>query len=389
MMKEKTLNNQFLLLQGIAIILVVLNHKGGGGINVLSDWFTSYRMPLFIFISGYFFKLSYTENVYRYIIKKTKHLILPYFGWNLFYAIVAFLLVTFGILDSSFFLGELKINFKTFFIDPFIHGHQYIFNLATWFVLSLFIVQLIYLFFRKICQKLKFNNDFIILLMFFLLSLFSINYSNQGVEKQYYSPFLKAFFFLFFFHFGYYYKSALEKLDNLNSFIYFGILFSIQLILYSNFENSGFIIPSLNFNGDLFLPIINSLTGILLWLRVSKILVKALENSSIMLYIGKNSWDIMTHHLFVFFLINWLLSVFNIPDFNIHAFRTDIWYSYIPKTHHILLLYSSLGIFIPLLYRYYITKISEKIEIANIINTNNFAKKNKYLKNIYSYWKKI
>ena len=50
----KKLNYQMLILQTIGIILVVVGHVGG--IGLFSDWFpiSSFHMPLFVFISGYF-----------------------------------------------------------------------------------------------------------------------------------------------------------------------------------------------------------------------------------------------------------------------------------------------------------------------------------------------
>jgi fucose 4-O-acetylase-like acetyltransferase len=68
-MKEK--NRQFLLLQAIAIILVLIGHKGGVGFEKLTAWFPiyAYHMPLFIFISGYFFSLNNLNNIQQYINK--------------------------------------------------------------------------------------------------------------------------------------------------------------------------------------------------------------------------------------------------------------------------------------------------------------------------------
>ena len=55
---SKKINYQFLILQAIGIILVVLGHKGG--ISLATDWFApySFHILLFIFISGYFYKTN-------------------------------------------------------------------------------------------------------------------------------------------------------------------------------------------------------------------------------------------------------------------------------------------------------------------------------------------
>jgi len=386
--KSKVINKQFVLLHAIAIILVVFNHKGGGGVNILDDWFTSYRLPLFIFVSGYFFKLSYTEDMLRFILRKIKHLILPYFGWNLVYGLINMLLHKFQVIDYA----KAEITFHDFFIAPWIHGHQYIFNLAAWFVLILFLVQLSYFFFRWICEKVKFKNDFIMLLLFFVLSA-SCAYVSQKIENvgiTLYSPFLKTGFFLIFFHFGYYYRNKLEKFDTLNSFIYFGILFAIQgFINNSEVGNYNYVISWLNFNDAMFLPIIVSFTGILLWLRITRILVRAIGDNKIITFIGNNTWDIMTHHIFVFFLINCLLFALCIPDFDVVQFKTEAYYAYIYKSHHILLLYATAGVALPLLYRYYASKLSNRLRKHEFFQLSKIRfLKNKMFAMVYSFWKR-
>ena len=78
MSKQK--NIKFLILQTIGIILVVLGHKGG--INLFTDWFPiySFHMPLFIFISGYFYKTNSESNLIAFIKNKSKRLLIPYFA---------------------------------------------------------------------------------------------------------------------------------------------------------------------------------------------------------------------------------------------------------------------------------------------------------------------
>ncbi|MDD7473225.1 MAG: hypothetical protein SPJ04_00500 [Bdellovibrionota bacterium] len=55
-------NIQFAILQTIAIIFVVVGHSGG--ISIGFEWFSisSFNIPLFIFISGYFIKKSKKIN---------------------------------------------------------------------------------------------------------------------------------------------------------------------------------------------------------------------------------------------------------------------------------------------------------------------------------------
>lgn len=77
------MNKNIAFLQVFGILLVVLGHStNNGGIPFLSKWIYSFHMPLFIFISGFLFYLTtkdiYNLNLYNFINKKFKRLILPY-----------------------------------------------------------------------------------------------------------------------------------------------------------------------------------------------------------------------------------------------------------------------------------------------------------------------
>ena len=79
-------NQQFAILSTLAMIFTVMGHTGVSTGTI--DWlfpYDSYHMPLFVFISGYFFK---TEEVCwkktgHYLWKQMKRLLIPFFAWNL------------------------------------------------------------------------------------------------------------------------------------------------------------------------------------------------------------------------------------------------------------------------------------------------------------------
>lgn len=72
-------NLQFKLLSAIGIIIIVSGHCYHGGMELAYNWFPpySYNLALFVFISGYFYKTDYEENVGKYIWKRTKRLLIP------------------------------------------------------------------------------------------------------------------------------------------------------------------------------------------------------------------------------------------------------------------------------------------------------------------------
>ena len=166
----KKTNKKMMILSCIGIILVVLGHTGST-INLMDNYFSyySFHMSLFVFISGYFYKKDNEENLLKngYIIKKTKRLLIPYFIWNIIYGIIINIVRYFGIVKYG-----NSITFRTLFIDPWTGGSQFVLNIASWFMLALFIVNVAYVFLRKIFRKVF--NDYIFLIILLLLAIFSI-----------------------------------------------------------------------------------------------------------------------------------------------------------------------------------------------------------------------
>ncbi|MDR1761109.1 MAG: acyltransferase family protein [Bacteroidales bacterium] len=359
-MKEKKINYQFLLLQAIAIILVVIGHKGGLGFKTLDNWFPiyAYHMPLFIFISGYFFSLDNLNNILDYIRQKAKHFIIPYLIYNVIYGIILYFFKE----KAGIMFGEY-ISIRTIFAEPWLGGGQFILNLAMWFVLTLFLVQTVYISLRYFCKKIRFQNETLLFLILLILGILII----KATETLQLNGFLhltcgKVLFFLPFFHFGFCWKQYLEKYDNLNTIstvVYFILLVSvIELSKIFASQHIGYAFAAnMAFGGNTFIPYITAFAGILMWLRITKILVKYIGKSKIVEYIGNSTYDIMAHHLFVFFLINFAFYVINYSGFDTQQFKENIWYTFIPNgASYLIYIYYLLAIFIPIGIHYLLKK---------------------------------
>lgn len=119
------------LTKGVCIILVVMTHIGGAFDTLdRNSMLSCFRMPLYFFISGVFFK-SY-EGLAGFVIRKINKLIIPF----LFFYLSAFLLkyIVWRIAPGTFHLPvswrELLLVFQ---------GHDLIkFNPPIWFLLALF-----------------------------------------------------------------------------------------------------------------------------------------------------------------------------------------------------------------------------------------------------------
>lgn len=368
----KKINQQMLILQSIGIILVVVGHKGG--ISLLTEWFpvNSFHMPMFMFISGYFYQVKSEIEFKGFVIKKVKHLLVPYFIWNFIYGIIITLLRYIGLAEFG-----SSLTLRSLFIEPWIGGHQFGLNVAAWFVLALFIVQVIYVLIRKSVVRLNLNNEYLMGIVLLVVGCIGITLANKGYNTRWYLTLVRTMFFIPFYHFGYLYRTKFEEKDTLNSGVYFLAIFIIQFILISKYLDISFTaVWCSGFNKDnILLPYITSATGIMFWLRVSKILVKSIGESSVVKMIGTNTWSIMMHHQFVFYVINVIFAAvyvkFGLEWFEIDQFKSNMWYAYAYKDGRFKLFYVILGVWMPILIKQYINIIRVKIKNKKVEKNEN------------------
>lgn len=355
-------NKKMMILSAIGIILVVLGHTRDQ-IKLVSDIFPyySFHMVLFVFISGYFYNPKNEDKLLGkegYIIKKIRKMLVPYFAWNLIYGIIGMVLRKLEIIKYG-----ANINLRTFFIEPWLTGDQYVFNIAAWFLLALFLVNIVYILLRKASTKIKLWNDYISIIIFLFIAIFSIYFSQKNLNRNY-IPLFRTGFFLFFYHLGYMYKIKIEGKIKVNTFIYFLILIVIQAVFIKLERNITYLAISMKFENEILItPIIVSCTGILFWAKIAEILVPSLGESKIVNYISNNTFDIMLHHLFFVFLLNILISntcnIFRINGFWEKGFKNDIYYVY-SEWERLTIFYTVVAIFMPLLFRHLYEKIKEK-----------------------------
>lgn len=134
------MNQKMNVLKALGIITVVAGHSGTDFFRFFPVY--SFHMPLFIFISGYFF---YDTNVLSYVKKKAKSLLLPHLVWNFAYGVLVTLLLSYGLIKFG-----TTLSLKTVLWDPFIGGWQFHFNGPAWFIGTLFFVQILYLILKQL-----------------------------------------------------------------------------------------------------------------------------------------------------------------------------------------------------------------------------------------------
>lgn len=380
-------NVAFGILSALAILMIVAGHVGYDILTVGGLFpYYSFHVPLFLFISGYFYREEEEEQPFAYLKKKAKRLLLPYFAWNLVYGVIAWALRAFG----GFSMGE-GISLKTLLISPFLNGYQFIYNYAAWFVPVLFLIEMMNLCMRLLLKWLRINYEWLILAGTLAVGMVVVQFAIEGRVWGLYKTPGRILFLYPCFQMGQFYKKKLEVRDSLGNLPYFAIMIGVQVLLhlccnglaYSCVWCTGFA------NGPL-IPYVTVVTGTAFWLRVAKILSPlcgggqgmrsavqtdvesgltvakseaegkkdktAAQNPAggFLLYLGRSTYAVMMHHVMAFMLVKAVLAAIAshtgyLSDFDFVRFYADIDYYYLVKgSAAFQMVYLAAGVLLPL-----------------------------------------
>lgn len=351
-------NGAFGILSALAIIMIVAGHTGYDILTVGGLFpYYSFHVPLFLFISGYFYRTEEEERPLLYVKKKAKRLLLPYFVWNLVYGLIAWALRAF----CGFSMGE-AVSLKSLFLDPFLHGHQFIYNFAAWLVPALFLVEMMNLCMRLILKKLRLYDERLILVCSLAVGMAVVQLAiSDHVWGLYKTP-GRILFLYPCFQMGQFYKKKLELRDKLGNLPYFAIVIGMQVLLslccnglaYSSVWCTGFA------NGPV-IPYVTVVSGVAFWLRVAKILSSlcgmATAQHSVggfLLYLSRNTYAVMMHHIMALVLVKGILAGIAahtgyLVDFDFVKFYSDIGYYYLVRGSEAFhMVYLAAGVAFPL-----------------------------------------
>lgn len=348
-------NRTFGLLSALAILMIVAGHAGYDILTVGGLFpYYSFHVTLFLFISGYFYRKEEEEKPLLYVKKKAKRLLLPYFIWNLVYGVVSLALRTFG----GFSMGD-GISLKSLFLDPFLHGYQFIYNFAAWFVPALFLIEMMNLCMQMILGKLRLDREWLILSGSLAVGVAVVQLSIGGHVWGLYKTAGRILFLYPCFQMGRFYKEKLEAHDRIGNLPYFAVVIGIQVLLhlccnglaYSSVWCTGFA------NGPV-IPYVTVMSGVAFWLRTAKILAPLCggdRRGGFFLCLGRNTYAVMMHHIMAFMLVKMILAGIAahtgyLADFDFTEFYGNIDYYYLVKgSEAFKMVYLAAGVALPLL----------------------------------------
>ncbi|MBE5897131.1 MAG: acyltransferase [Lachnospiraceae bacterium] len=329
MIKESKKNQTFVYLYALAILMVIDDHCSTRA-QILSGIFpyNTFYMPLFVFASGYFFKQTKLRDG---IVHKIKRLYIPYIVYALiFWAIAAVIDFIFGMRWVP------EINMYTLRTLVFEAPITYL-NGASWFVVMLFWVTVIYMCIRTVLKTNKLT-DYILTVLFVIGGCVGIYMCLVYNPLSFVIRFpAKMLFYIQFYHLGYmfrtYWECLLQKVRKLYVCIFvvlvhsiLNIYFGVGIEFYSTEAMTGF--------WNVYLPVITSVLGITFWYEVMEFLAEKIGEVRIVSFIARNTFVIMQVHLFficipkMYCMIQCRRGVERFADFPVDEFMTSAWARY-------------------------------------------------------------
>lgn len=156
-------------LRSIALLIVIIGHVALP--ENATSLIYSFHMPLFFIISGLTINRNKMQSisVYNYLILKIQHLIIPYF-W------MSFLMYPLWYFAFHYLSNDIELTIGQAFVGIFLGNNLLIASPsnALWFVLVIFLANLLFLFLLRISK----NNESILLILVALCAI--IGYLDKG-----------------------------------------------------------------------------------------------------------------------------------------------------------------------------------------------------------------
>lgn len=333
-------------------------------------------MPLFFFVSGYFFSNRCLDNKFNFIKKKIIGLWVPYIKWSLFFILLHNTLVNIGMYGS---FGETEpITFDTFQLikriiatllffggDQLIGGFWFIPMLFYASIYSLFMMWLI----RFLVNKLKISNKenlynilivvgiSLFLIISTLFSFFQFSIAKIGITSN---TFLASSIFLTGHLASILYKKYKDKIKKTTDIIFICIatIISILVSIYHPTEFNDF-----NNCYDVIHIWFVGCIGTWTWVLISKYISQFNSSTNkVLIYIGKNTMIILALHFSCFKIINLMkIYYYNLSDVPYGSFpiiAND------PSSNNLFwwTLYIIVGVFIPITIQWFYDKFKLSIK---------------------------
>lgn len=287
------MNKQFNILKGLGILLVVIGHVFMHG--KIHNFIYLFHIPLFYFISGYFFKEKYIDNILGFIKKRFLRLYVPYIYWGVLFIALMNLFVLLHLVDDSpmTIVTGIKnvIRYCLLKFNAPLCG-------AIWFLRSLFISNILFIIIRKISVLLskKYNIHVTILISIILYYIGGV-LQNQGIIFSIYDSLNRELCVTFFICIGWFYRLYIEKWVKYKIGL---LVISFLLLVFFSYIYT-FDIGAMSF--DPFIVLFTTMIGYYFMMSCSYYITSNNILCNCMSYIGTITIQILALHLLSFKIV--------------------------------------------------------------------------------------
>ena len=303
---KKTFNMDMNIVKAIGILAIVAGHTNW---DIFGDLFINgaWHVPLFFFISGYFLKEEFLEQINLEKIKNYfKNTIFKYikifYSYHFLYGGVTWLIY----LLSGKIYGQLP-NLKNLTYD-FFNMNPFAIVVPNWFLLQLILSLTFFIISYSILKRI-YNNKIFLTCIFVIFGATAIYLAdpNYAPSLGFKKVLIKTLISTFYIYCGYLYKIKIETKLKFNSQMLIGLLSTqaLILIIFNTSINSDINNAMLRSN---FSGLIAPFIGILFVIYIAKLISPHIKENSFIDKIGKNTLNIMENHVFIIFLISTLFS---------------------------------------------------------------------------------
>ena len=298
---DKVFSDKINILKALAITLVVSGHLEFRMFDMFPPY--SFQLALFFFISGMLFKDRYLDSVVEFIQRRVKSLLVLYFLYSAFYAVVTVIIYK---LTGKFWGMELSL--KNFFVTPFLNGHQFDLSCPMWFVPQLFITMICFLFFQRVLRE---KSERVHVLLYTIMGFAAIPLS-KAIELTPASLIaVRTMFSLFFVYLGNFYTKKIKGNYNIFTPKILAAVICIQAVLWHfnrDFDPEhgiglSYVLVWARFDSQIIVPVLTSITGIWFSLFFINVTYDYLKNIKFIKLVGENTYHIMANHLLVMYII--------------------------------------------------------------------------------------
>ena len=329
-MEEKKTNYEFKILYVLGMLLVISGHYGSGLMSFRQLFpYDTFHIPLFVFASGYFFKIRTVSNkseLFAFLRRKFRRLVIPYYLWMAVYLVVGYLLNKYTIMDIQ---GGIT-SFVSFFTEPILYGHGAEYNVSSWFLLTLFFVEACYAAFRYFCRAVSLTDEYLILMILLLLAVAAQLLSAAETVYSMKRILVQIGYLMFWYDVGYVYHSKWEAITRRRKNWQVLIPVIAAAFLLRMFYDPGKDVISVIFSARFYpnIPYVffRTALGITFWLRVSFILTPWLKNCRPVLYFADHTFSLLMHQGMAGLVINTVIRHFFPARIEDSLFTTQIWY---------------------------------------------------------------